>query len=95
MTTHIFFVCCSNQVLPVWLFGRMEAGLQKVLQVDLEVNGLVDPLGTRSVTWQVEYPISRTFSEELPTLIRLAAQDLGGIVPLAMVSQAPSSIAKD
>lgn len=69
----------------------MEAGLQKVLQVDLEVNGLVDPLGTRSVTWQVEYPISRTFSEELPTLIRLAPQDLGGIVPLAMVSQSPSS----
>ncbi|MCI4386663.1 hypothetical protein PGIGA_G00065070 [Pangasianodon gigas] len=63
----------------------MEAGLQKVLQVDLEVNGLVDPLGTRSVMWQVEYPMSRTFSEEIPTLIRLAPHDLGGIVPLAMV----------
>ncbi|KAK3554888.1 hypothetical protein QTP86_000921 [Hemibagrus guttatus] len=66
---------------------EMEAGLQKVLQVDLEVNGLVDPLGTRSVTWQVEYPMSRTFSEEIPTLIRLAAHDLGGIVPLAMETE--------
>ncbi|XP_017347463.2 transmembrane protein 132D [Ictalurus punctatus] len=66
---------------------RMEAGLQKVLQVDLEVNGLVDPLGTRSVTWQVEYPMSRTFSEEIPTLIRLAPHDLGGIVPLAMETE--------
>lgn len=72
----------------------MEAGLQKVLQVDLEVNGLVDPLGTRSVTWQVEYPMSRTFSEEIPTLIRLAPHDLGGIVPLAMVSLT-SFLAKD
>ncbi|KAF7697002.1 hypothetical protein HF521_005420 [Silurus meridionalis] len=66
---------------------RMEAGLQKVLQVDLEVNGLVDPLGTRSVTWQVEYPMSRTFSEEIPTLIRLAPYNLGGIVPLAMETE--------
>ncbi|XP_060747613.1 transmembrane protein 132D [Tachysurus vachellii] len=66
---------------------RMESGIQKVLQVDLEVNGLVDPLGTRSVTWQVEYPMSRTFSEEIPSLIRLAAHDLGGIVPLAMETE--------
>lgn len=82
------------KLLSVWFCGRMEAGLQKVLQVDLEVNGLVDPLGTRSVTWQVEYPMSRTFSEEIPTLIRLAAHDLGSIVPLAMVSSA-SLIAKE
>jgi len=65
---------------------RVEAGFQKVLQVDLEVNGLLDPLGSRSVTWQIEYPISRTLSDEIQTLIRLAPHDLGGIVPLAMVS---------
>ncbi|KTG42003.1 hypothetical protein cypCar_00006405 [Cyprinus carpio] len=63
---------------------RVEAGFQKVLQVDLEVNGLLDPLGSRSVTWQIEYPISRTLSDEIQTLIRLAPHDLGGIVPLAM-----------
>ncbi|KAI4893199.1 hypothetical protein NFI96_018517 [Prochilodus magdalenae] len=66
------------------LLKRMDAGFQKVLQVDLEVNGLLDPLGTRSVTWQVEYPMTRTLSEEIYTLIRLAPHDLGGIVPLAM-----------
>ncbi|XP_062867212.1 transmembrane protein 132D [Trichomycterus rosablanca] len=69
-------------------FGqRAESGLQKVLQVDLDVNGLVEPLSTRSVTWQVEYPVTRTFSEEIQTLIRLAPSDLGGIVPLAMETE--------
>lgn len=67
-------------------YVRVEPGFQKVLQVDLEVNGLLDPLGSRSVTWQIEYPISRTLSDEIQTLIRLAPHDLGGIVPLAMVS---------
>ncbi|XP_016368018.1 transmembrane protein 132C-like, partial [Sinocyclocheilus rhinocerous] len=69
-------------------FGkRVESGFQKVLQVDLEVNGLLDPLGSRSVTWQIEYPISRTLSDEIQTLIRLAPHDLGGIVPLAMETE--------
>ncbi|XP_028828755.1 transmembrane protein 132C [Denticeps clupeoides] len=63
---------------------RMEAAFQKIVQVDLEVNGLLEPLATRIVTWQVEYPLSRTTSDEIQTLIRLAPQDLGSIVPLAM-----------
>ncbi|XP_053700664.1 transmembrane protein 132C-like [Synchiropus splendidus] len=64
---------------------RMEAaGYQKVLQVDLEVNGMMVTEGGRVVTWQVEYPLTRTLSTEVQTLIRLAPQDLGGIVPLAM-----------
>ncbi len=61
------------------------AGYQRVLQVDLEVNGLMVLQGGREVTWQVEYPLTRTLTSEVPTLIRLAPQDLGGIVPLAMV----------
>ncbi|XP_042603639.1 transmembrane protein 132C-like [Cyprinus carpio] len=69
-------------------FGkRVEAGFQKVLQVDLEVNGLLDPLGSRSATWQIEYPISRSLSDEIQTIIRLAPHDLGGIVPLAMETE--------
>ncbi|XP_071401554.1 transmembrane protein 132C-like, partial [Centroberyx affinis] len=63
---------------------RGEAGYQRVLQVDLEVNGLMVPQGGREVTWQVEYPLTRTLTNEVQTLIRLAPQDLGGIVPLAM-----------
>ncbi|XP_035382623.1 transmembrane protein 132C [Electrophorus electricus] len=66
---------------------RIESGFQKVLQVDLEVNGLLDPMGIRSVRWQVEYPMSRTLTEEIQTLIRLAPQELGGIVPLAMETE--------
>ncbi|XP_061148532.1 transmembrane protein 132C isoform X1 [Syngnathus typhle] len=67
-------------------FGqRGEAGgYQRVLQVDLEVNGLMVPEGGREVTWQVEYPLTRTQTSEVQTLIRLVPQDLGGIVPLAM-----------
>ncbi|XP_039856088.1 transmembrane protein 132C [Simochromis diagramma] len=64
---------------------RMEAvGYQRVLQVDLEVNGLMVTQGSREVAWQVEYPLTRTLTSEVQTLIRLAPQDLGGIVPLAM-----------
>ncbi|XP_040915067.1 transmembrane protein 132C [Toxotes jaculatrix] len=64
---------------------RVEAaGYQRVLQVDLEVNGLMMTQGGREVTWQVEYPLTRTLTSEVQTLIRLAPQDLGGIVPLAM-----------
>ncbi|CAG5867317.1 unnamed protein product, partial [Menidia menidia] len=62
------------------------AGYQRVLQVDLEVNGLMMTHGGREVTWQVEYPLTRTLTSEVQTLIRLAPQDLGGIVPLAMAS---------
>ncbi|XP_061888044.1 transmembrane protein 132C-like [Entelurus aequoreus] len=67
-------------------FGQREEamGYQRVLQVDLEVNGLMAPEGGREVTWQVEYPLTRTQTSEVQTLIRLAPQDLGGIVPLAM-----------
>ncbi|XP_056259433.1 transmembrane protein 132C [Seriola aureovittata] len=64
---------------------RVEAaGYQRVLQVDLEVNGLMVTQGGREVTWQVEYPLTRTLTSEVQTRIRLAPQDLGGIVPLAM-----------
>ncbi len=88
--TPMRFSLHSNVFILLFTFSssyvRVEAGFQKVLQVDLEVNGLLDPLGSRSVTWQIEYPISRTLSDEIQTLIRLAPHDLGGIVPLAMVS---------
>ncbi|MBN3296089.1 T132C protein, partial [Amia calva] len=56
----------------------------KVLQVDLEVDSFLGPLGTKSITWQVEYPSTRTLTEEAETEILLAQKDLGGIVPLAM-----------
>ncbi|KAM6985087.1 transmembrane protein 132C [Aplochiton taeniatus] len=69
-------------------FGqRVEAGYQRILQVDLEVNGLMLPLASRMVTWQVENPMTRTLTDEVQTLIRLAPQDLGGIVPLAMETE--------
>uniref|UniRef100_A0AAV2IX87 Uncharacterized protein n=1 Tax=Knipowitschia caucasica TaxID=637954 RepID=A0AAV2IX87_KNICA len=60
------------------------AGYQRVLQVDLEVNGLMAAEGPREVSWQVEYPLTRALTIEVLTLIHMAPQDLGGIVPLAM-----------
>ncbi|KAM7369152.1 hypothetical protein PAMP_013445 [Pampus punctatissimus] len=64
---------------------RVEAaGYQRILQIDLEVNGLMVTQGGREVAWQVEYPLTRTLTSEVQTFIRLAPQDLGGIVPLAM-----------
>lgn len=75
----------DKHLLPLLPCRVEAAGYQRVLQVDLEVNGLMVIQGGREVTWQVEYPLTRTLTSEVPTLIRLAPQDLGGIVPLAMV----------
>ncbi|XP_064210060.1 transmembrane protein 132C isoform X1 [Anguilla rostrata] len=63
---------------------RAEGGFQRILQVDLEVDSFLGPLGSRSISWQVEYPGTRVLTEEAETEIHLAQKDLGGIVPLAM-----------
>ncbi|KAJ8401082.1 hypothetical protein AAFF_G00390390 [Aldrovandia affinis] len=59
-----------------------EGGALRVVQVDLQVDGFLGPLGSRSISWQVEYPGPRVLTEEAETLIYL--KDLGAIVPLAM-----------
>ncbi|KAM6954715.1 LOW QUALITY PROTEIN: transmembrane protein 132C [Aplochiton taeniatus] len=74
---------------------RSEGGLQRVLQADLKVESLPgDAAATGSgqgssrwIAWQVEYPGSRSSSPEAETEIRLAQENLGGIVPLAMDSE--------
>lgn len=62
-------------------------GFLRVLQVDLKMENFPEPLGSRWMAWQVEYPASRSATQEVETEIRLAQEDLAGIVPLAMVSQ--------
>uniref|UniRef100_A0A3Q4BZ12 Uncharacterized protein n=1 Tax=Mola mola TaxID=94237 RepID=A0A3Q4BZ12_MOLML len=84
LTPRSHLPVCDPLLLLLFLRRAEAAGYQRVLQVDLEVNGLTGIQGGREVTWQVEYPLSRTLTGEVPTLIRLAPQDLGGIVPLAM-----------
>lgn len=69
-------------------------GVQRVLQVDLKMESFPEPLGSRWMAWQVEYPESRVATQEAETEIRLAQEDLAGIVPLAMVSDATSSSVK-
>lgn len=63
----------------------MEPGWQRVVQVDLEVDGVGSAVGSRSISWAVEYPGIRAGNEETETHIHLAQKDLVGIVPLAMV----------
>ncbi|TKS79042.1 Transmembrane protein 132C [Collichthys lucidus] len=63
---------------------RSEMGVQRVLQVDLKMESFPEPLGSRWMAWQVEYPASRAVTQEVETEIRLAQEDLAGIVPLAM-----------
>ncbi|KAF3696045.1 Transmembrane protein 132C Precursor [Channa argus] len=63
---------------------RFEMGVQRVLQVDLKMESFPEPLGSRWMAWQVEYPASRAPTQEAETEIRLAQEDLAGIVPLAM-----------
>uniref|UniRef100_A0A8C4ISU8 Transmembrane protein 132C n=1 Tax=Dicentrarchus labrax TaxID=13489 RepID=A0A8C4ISU8_DICLA len=66
---------------------RSEMGVQRVLQVDLKMESFPEPLGSRWMAWQVEYPTSRAATQEAETEIRLAQEDLAGIVPLAMDSE--------
>uniref|UniRef100_A0A8C9YES1 Transmembrane protein 132C n=1 Tax=Sander lucioperca TaxID=283035 RepID=A0A8C9YES1_SANLU len=83
-TVSTFLALSTLSLVPIFTLRAEAPGYQRVLQVDLEVNGLMMTPGGREVTWQVEYPLTRTLTSEVPTLIRLAPQDLGGIVPLAM-----------
>lgn len=72
--------------------GRSEMAFQRVLQVDLKMESFPVPLGSRWMAWQVEYPVSRAATQEIETEIRLAQEDLAGIVPLAMVIHSTSSL---
>ncbi|XP_053725728.1 transmembrane protein 132C isoform X1 [Synchiropus splendidus] len=66
---------------------RFEMEVQRVLQVDLKMESFPELLGSRWMAWQVEYPASRTTTQEAETEIQLAQEDLVGIVPLAMDSE--------
>lgn len=66
-------------------------GVQRVLQVDLKMENFQEPTGSRWMAWQVEYPAHRVATQEAETEIRLAQEELAGIVPLAMVSDPTSS----
>ncbi|KAM3867991.1 transmembrane protein 132C-like [Diretmus argenteus] len=66
---------------------RSEVGVQRVLQVDLKMDSFPELLGSRWMAWQVEYPGSRTTTPETETEVRLAQDDLAGIVPVAMNSE--------
>ncbi|XP_068594578.1 transmembrane protein 132C [Brachionichthys hirsutus] len=76
----------AGRVLGQWQDGS-EAAVQKVLQVDLKMENYPEPLGSRRMAWQVEYPAGRADAQEVETEIRLAQEDLAGIVPLAMDSE--------
>ncbi|XP_077378513.1 transmembrane protein 132C isoform X2 [Festucalex cinctus] len=63
---------------------REDAAVQRVLQVDLKMESFPELAGSRWMAWQVEYPASRSATQEADTEIRLAREDVAGIVPLAM-----------
>uniref|UniRef100_A0A668TX80 Uncharacterized protein n=2 Tax=Oreochromis aureus TaxID=47969 RepID=A0A668TX80_OREAU len=56
-------------------------------KVDLKMESFPEPMGSRWMAWQVEYPASRATTQEVETEIRLAQEDVAGIVPLAMDSE--------
>uniref|UniRef100_A0A673G0N9 Si:dkeyp-14d3.1 n=1 Tax=Sinocyclocheilus rhinocerous TaxID=307959 RepID=A0A673G0N9_9TELE len=68
-------------------YFSVEPGWQRVVQVDLEVDGVGSTVGSRSISWAVEYPGIRAGNEETETHIHLAQKDLVGIVPLAMETE--------
>ncbi|XP_028314344.1 transmembrane protein 132C [Gouania willdenowi] len=63
---------------------RADTGVQRVLQVDLQMESFPELMGSRWMAWQVEYPASQAATPEAETEIHLAQEDLAGIVPLAM-----------
>nr|XP_057927434.1 transmembrane protein 132C isoform X2 [Doryrhamphus excisus] len=64
-----------------------DMGVQRVLQVDMKMESFPELLGSRWMAWQVEYPASGSATQEADTEIRLAQEDVAGIVPLAMDSE--------
>ncbi|XP_054587333.1 transmembrane protein 132C isoform X1 [Nothobranchius furzeri] len=66
---------------------RSEMGAQRVLQVDLKMESFPELTGSRWMAWQVAYPSSRSTTQEAETEIRLAREELAGMVPLAMDSE--------
>lgn len=82
-----YFIVCFSAIIDfsLSLFFSVEPGWQRVVQVDLEVDGGGSAVGSRSFSWAVEYPGIRPGMEETETHIHLAQKDLVGIVPLAMV----------
>ncbi|MCJ8735430.1 hypothetical protein PDJAM_G00246830 [Pangasius djambal] len=63
---------------------RVEPGWQRVVQVDLEMDVIVDSVGSGLISWMVEYPGIRATSDETETKIHIVQRELAGIVPLAM-----------
>ncbi|KAI5622155.1 transmembrane protein 132C isoform X2, partial [Silurus asotus] len=63
---------------------RVEPGWQRVVQVDLEMDVIVDSVGSGIISWMVEYPGIRATSDETETKIHIVQRELAGIVPLAM-----------
>ncbi|XP_053480052.1 transmembrane protein 132D-like [Ictalurus furcatus] len=63
---------------------RVEPGWQRVVQVDLEMDAIVDSVGSGLISWMVEYPGIRATSDETETKIHIVQRELSGIVPLAM-----------
>uniref|UniRef100_A0A8C3G634 Transmembrane protein 132C n=1 Tax=Cyclopterus lumpus TaxID=8103 RepID=A0A8C3G634_CYCLU len=86
-TLHLLDRSFTDALFFFLFCGRSEMGVQRVLQVDLKMEIFPEPLGSRWMAWQVEYPASRTTTQEAETEIQLAQEDLAGIVPLAMDSE--------
>uniref|UniRef100_A0A672JIW9 Si:dkeyp-14d3.1 n=1 Tax=Salarias fasciatus TaxID=181472 RepID=A0A672JIW9_SALFA len=66
---------------------RKESSYDQQRFVDLKMESFPELMGSRWMAWQVEYPASRAATQEAETEIRLAQEDLAGIVPLAMDSE--------
>ncbi|XP_037115174.1 transmembrane protein 132C [Syngnathus acus] len=75
---------CHRKESSFDLEREEDLGAQRVLQVDLKIESFPELLGSRWMAWQVEYPASRSTTQEADTEIRLAQEDVAGIVPLAM-----------
>uniref|UniRef100_A0A8C9Y7I3 Transmembrane protein 132C n=1 Tax=Sander lucioperca TaxID=283035 RepID=A0A8C9Y7I3_SANLU len=61
-TVSTFLALSTLSLVPIFTLRAEAPGYQRVLQVDLEVNGLMMTPGGREVTWQVEYPLTRTLT---------------------------------
>uniref|UniRef100_A0A668ACB1 Transmembrane protein 132C n=1 Tax=Myripristis murdjan TaxID=586833 RepID=A0A668ACB1_9TELE len=81
-TVSSFLALSSLSAVQIFTLRAEAAGYQRVLQVDLEVNGLMVPQGGREVTWQVEYPLTRTLTNEVQTFIQSPYSFLCFCVPL-------------
>ncbi|EPY75866.1 hypothetical protein CB1_001536005 [Camelus ferus] len=80
----------SSLGLGSWTQTGANGSFYEILQVDFGVDNSSGLAGAQQITWQVEYPVEDSVSELVVSEIFVSQTSFVGIVPLAMLPNAPA-----